>query len=228
MLTILLIISSKKKSQEARFNDFRFLPPESEKTIPWSFDLVTFWPWLQKATKAVPGDSIWWVLAPAPEVDRTSPKILDLMTFWPWLQPCRIAMRASSWPCSLPGGRIYAVEPAWLNSPPPLSCKCKTIGKTKKPKETEAYPTNTDENHWENQKKPKKQRIPKQSTVLNLGTSGPCLWIAWRSLVFLVLFGFPNGFHQFLCHMLWLLWFCLVFPMVFTCFRWACLGFFVH
>ena len=43
---------------------------------------------------------------------------------------------------------------------------------------------------------------------------GSGLWIAWGSLVFLVFFGFLNGFHQCLWGMLRFLWFFLVFPMV--------------
>ena len=89
-----------------RFDDFFALAPEVHKTVPRNIGLMTFWPWLQKSAKLIPGSSIWWLpgcgsrsrqnqsqearfgnfVALVPEVDKTNSRMLDLMTSWPWLQ----------------------------------------------------------------------------------------------------------------------------------------------
>ena len=46
------------QSQETRFDDFLALAPEVDKTNPRKLDLKTFWRWLQKSRKPVPGSLI--------------------------------------------------------------------------------------------------------------------------------------------------------------------------
>ena len=97
------VLIRRNESQETRFDDFLALAPEVEKTNPRKLDFMTFWPWIKKSTKLVPGESIWWLSGLgsrnrqnesqetrfnnfsvlAQEVDKTNPKKLDLMTFWP-------------------------------------------------------------------------------------------------------------------------------------------------
>ena len=52
--------SRQNQFQEARFDDFPAMAPEVDKTSPRKLDLMAFRPWLQKSTKPVPGNSIWW------------------------------------------------------------------------------------------------------------------------------------------------------------------------
>ena len=46
------------QSQETRFDDFLALAPEVDKTNPRKLDLKTFWRWLQKSRKPLPGSLI--------------------------------------------------------------------------------------------------------------------------------------------------------------------------
>ena len=92
--------------------------------------------------------------------------------------------------------------------------KSKTIGKTKQPKETKACSTKHSKNHWKNQKKPKKPRTPDQSTGMIIWTNRHMPICFAGSLVFLVFFGFSNGFDYVLWGLLWFLlvvWFSLHF-----------------
>ena len=52
------VLIRRNESQEARFDDFLALAPEVEKTNPRKLDFMTFWPWIKKSTKLVPGESI--------------------------------------------------------------------------------------------------------------------------------------------------------------------------
>ena len=93
---------------------------------PWSIDLKTFSPWLQKSTKSYLGISIlrlsgpgsrsqekhtlehWFhdFLALAPEVNKITTWNSDFMTFWPWLQKSIKSHPGTSiWRLSRPGSR---------------------------------------------------------------------------------------------------------------------------
>ena len=50
--------NQENQSQETRFDDFLALAPEVDKTNPRKLDLKTFWRWLQKSRKPVPGSLI--------------------------------------------------------------------------------------------------------------------------------------------------------------------------
>ena len=53
--------SRQNESRDAWFDDFPASDQEIDKTSPRRLDLMTFWPWLQKSRKPVPGGLIEWL-----------------------------------------------------------------------------------------------------------------------------------------------------------------------
>ena len=96
---------------------------------------MTFWAWLQKSRKRIPGRSIWWLSSLGSRsqqnesqeawfddflnVDKTSPRRLELITFQPWFKkPTKPAPGSSIWWLSGFGSRHRENQPkeAWFDN----------------------------------------------------------------------------------------------------------------
>ena len=79
-------LAPRSRQHHSRFDEFLDLAPEIDKVSPRKFDLILFWPWLQKSTKSVPWVSMWWLCSFGPRIDKINTRNLDLRTFWHWRQ----------------------------------------------------------------------------------------------------------------------------------------------
>ena len=63
----------RNRSQDARFDDFLAMVPDVDETDPRMVDLMTFWPWVQMSTEAIPSQPSQPSLPRQP----TQPPVLD-------------------------------------------------------------------------------------------------------------------------------------------------------